>query len=123
MLLAAVLASLIYRLESGMQPAAGLATGCWLCCARCSISSSCVNQTRRDLPSGACGRWCLEKFIPGFATVAPPVAGALGMAPSSFFMASALGAGLWAGMALLAGYAFQAEIDSALADDDSATWR
>jgi rhodanese-related sulfurtransferase len=36
------------------------------------------------------------------------------MAPSSFFMASAVGAGLWAGMALLAGYAFQAQIEGTL---------
>jgi rhodanese-related sulfurtransferase len=54
------------------------------------------------------------KFIPGFSTVAPPVAGALGMPRSSFFMASAVGAALWASLALLAGYAFQLQIDVAL---------
>jgi rhodanese-related sulfurtransferase len=54
------------------------------------------------------------KFIPGFSTVAPPVAGALGMPRASFMLASAIGAGLWAGVALIAGFALQAQIETAL---------
>lgn len=77
--------------------------------------SSCVNQTEARFSQWGVWSLVLGKFIPGFATVAPPVAGALGMAPASFFMASAVGAGLWAGLALLAGYAFQAQIESVLA--------
>lgn len=36
------------------------------------------------------------------------------MPRAPFFLASAIGAGLWAGLALAAGYAFQAQIDSIL---------
>jgi membrane protein DedA with SNARE-associated domain/rhodanese-related sulfurtransferase len=77
--------------------------------------SSCVNQTEARFTKWGVWSLVFGKFIPGFATVAPPVAGALGMAPSSFFMASAVGASLWAGLALIAGYAFQAQIGGALA--------
>lgn len=76
--------------------------------------SSCVNQTEARFTQWGVWSLVFGKFIPGFATVAPPVAGALGMAPASFFMASAVGAGLWAGLALMAGYAFQAQIEGLL---------
>ena len=115
MLLAAVLASL---LADWVWYQAGRKFGYRVLALLCKMSinpSSCVSQT--EVRFTKWGVWSLVfgKFIPGFATVAPPVAGALGMAPSSFFMASAVGAGLWAGLALLAGYAFQAQIDGALA--------
>eukprot|EP01038_Epipyxis_sp_PR26KG_P018814 gene18814-26630_t len=44
------------------------------------------------------GPWSLvvAKFIPGFSTVAPPIAGAVKMSILSFTLASALGAFLWA---------------------------
>jgi membrane protein DedA with SNARE-associated domain/rhodanese-related sulfurtransferase len=79
----------------------------------CKLSinpSSCVNQTEARF--GRWGVWSLVvgKFIPGFSTVAPPVAGALGMPLMPFLIASAVGAALWAGLALLAGYAFAVQI-------------
>lgn len=77
--------------------------------------SSCVNQTEARFTKWGVWSLVLGKFIPGFSTVAPPVAGALGMAPSSFFIASAIGAGLWAGVALCAGFLFKAQIDEILA--------
>jgi len=114
MLLAAVLASLV---ADWVWYAAGRRFGYRVLALLCKMSinpSSCVNQTEARFAKWGVWSLVFGKFIPGFATVAPPVAGALGMAPSSFFMASAVGAGLWAGMALLAGYAFQAQIDGAL---------
>jgi membrane protein DedA with SNARE-associated domain len=114
MLLAAVLASLV---ADWVWYAAGRRFGYRVLALLCKMSinpSSCVNQTEARFAKWGVWSLVFGKFIPGFATVAPPVAGALGMAPSSFFMASAMGAGLWAGMALLAGYAFQAQIDGAL---------
>lgn len=103
MLLAAVLASLV---ADWVWYAAGRRFGYRVLALLCKMSinpSSCVNQTEARFTKWGVWSLVFGKFIPGFATVAPPVAGALGMAPSSFFMASALGAGLWAGMALLAG--------------------
>lgn len=73
--------------------------------------SSCVNQTEARFTKWGVWSLVLGKFIPGFSTVAPPVAGALGMPRSSFFIASAIGAGLWAGLALCAGFLFKAQID------------
>lgn len=115
MLLAAVLASL---LADWVWYAAGRKFGYRVLTLLCKMSinpSSCVNQTEARFTKWGVWSLVFGKFIPGFATVAPPVAGALGMPRSSFFMASAAGAGLWAGLALMAGYAFQAQIDGALA--------
>ena len=115
MLLAAVLASL---LADWVWYQAGRKFGYRVLSLLCKMSinpSSCVNQTEARFAKWGVWSLVFGKFIPGFSTVAPPVAGALGMPGSSFFMASAVGAGLWAGLALVAGYAFQAQIDGALA--------
>ncbi|MFZ6773002.1 VTT domain-containing protein [Undibacterium sp. SXout7W] len=76
---------------------------------------SCVNQTEARFLQWGVWSLIFGKFIPGFSTVAPPVAGAMGMPRAAFLFASAAGAGLWAGLALLAGYALQAQFDAALA--------
>jgi len=83
----------------------------------CKVSLSpdtCVRQTE-----GIFERWgfysvVLSKFVPGFATVAPPIAGALKMPIGAFTLASLASAGLWAGAAMLAGFVFSREIDLAL---------
>lgn len=46
----------------------------------------------------------VAKFIPGFSTVAPPIAGALRMKQTGFLLAAGAGAALWAGSALAAGW-------------------
>lgn len=115
MLVAAVLASL---LADWIWYQVGRKFGYRVLSLLCKLSinpSSCVNQTEARFTKWGVWSLVFGKFIPGFATVAPPVAGALGMPRASFFMASAVGAGLWAGLALLAGYAFQAQIDASLA--------
>jgi membrane protein DedA with SNARE-associated domain/rhodanese-related sulfurtransferase len=84
----------------------------------CRISLSpdtCVRQTE-----GIFERWgfyslVLSKFIPGFSTVGPPMAGALRMSVTRFLAASAASAGLWAGAALVAGWIFAAQVDYVLA--------
>ena len=53
----------------------------------------------------------LAKFVPGFATVAPPLAGAMRISCPSFLGYSAIGAALWAGAAALAGRLFYRQID------------
>jgi membrane protein DedA with SNARE-associated domain/rhodanese-related sulfurtransferase len=114
-LLAAVIGSL---LADWIWYQAGRVFGYRVLSLLCKMSinpSSCVNQTEARFTKWGVWSLVLGKFIPGFSTVAPPVAGALGMPPSSFFIASAIGAGLWAGVALCAGFLFKAQIDNILA--------
>jgi membrane protein DedA with SNARE-associated domain/rhodanese-related sulfurtransferase len=84
----------------------------------CRISLSpdtCVRQTE-----GIFERWgffsvVVSKFVPGFSTVAPPIAGALRMRLPAFVAASTASAALWAGAAMIAGALFARQIDFALA--------
>lgn len=84
----------------------------------CRVSLSpdtCVRQTE-----GIFERWgflsvVFSKFVPGFATVAPPVAGALRMGTGAFVAASIGSAVLWVGAAMAVGAMFARQIDVALA--------
>ena len=84
----------------------------------CRISLSpdtCVRQTE-----GIFERWgffsvVISKFVPGFATVAPPIAGALKMRIVPFVAASTASAALWVGAAMIAGALFARQIEVALA--------
>jgi membrane protein DedA with SNARE-associated domain len=109
MLLAAVLASL---LADWVWYAAGRRFGYRVLALLCKMSinpSSCVNQTEaRFAKWGVWSRvWQVHTWLCH--------GGATGVPWQRRFLSSAVGAGLWAGMALLAGYAFQAQIDGALA--------
>lgn len=84
----------------------------------CKLSinpESCVSQTESRFR--VWGPWSLvvAKFIPGFSTVAPPIAGAVNMSIVSFTLASAAGAFLWAMAALLAGWLFQDQVNAMFA--------
>jgi membrane protein DedA with SNARE-associated domain/rhodanese-related sulfurtransferase len=81
----------------------------------CKLSinpESCVSQTESRFRLW--GPWSLvvAKFIPGFSTVAPPIAGAVKMSLISFTIASAAGAFLWAMAALLTGWLFQDQVNA-----------
>jgi membrane protein DedA with SNARE-associated domain/rhodanese-related sulfurtransferase len=84
----------------------------------CRVSLSpdtCVRQTE-----GIFERWgfysvVVSKFVPGFSTVAPPIAGALRMRVGAFALASTASAALWAGVAMLAGALFAPQIDLLIA--------
>jgi membrane protein DedA with SNARE-associated domain/rhodanese-related sulfurtransferase len=83
----------------------------------CRISLSpdtCVRETE-----GIFERWgfyslIVSKFVPGFSTVGPPIAGALRMSVWRFTAAAAASAFLWAGAALAAGWIFSAQVDFVL---------
>jgi membrane protein DedA with SNARE-associated domain len=79
---------------------------------RVSISpDSCVRQTEdRFLRWGAVSL-VFAKFVPGFATVAPPLAGALRVKLIPFLGYSAISAALWAGIAAGLGMIFARQID------------
>ena len=84
----------------------------------CRISLSpdtCVRQTE-----GIFERWgffsvVVSKFVPGFSTVAPPIAGALKMPAGAFVAASTASAALWVGVAMTVGALFARQIDIVLA--------
>jgi membrane protein DedA with SNARE-associated domain/rhodanese-related sulfurtransferase len=73
----------------------------------CTLSinpASCVSTTEARFVRWGVSSLLVAKFIPGFSTVAPPIAGALRMAQGGFLLASAAGAALWAGVALGVGW-------------------
>lgn len=87
----------------------------------CKLSinpSSCVSQTEARFVRWGLASLVVAKFIPGFSTVAPPIAGALRMRQGGFLLASGAGAGLWAGLALGVGWLLQDAVQSAIATLD-----
>jgi membrane protein DedA with SNARE-associated domain/rhodanese-related sulfurtransferase len=79
----------------------------------CQISlspDSCVRQSEVHFQRWGVATLVIAKFIPGLATIAPPVAGVLGLRRSSFLIFSAAGAALWAGAWLVVGAVFNRQI-------------
>lgn len=73
----------------------------------CKLSinpASCVSLTETRFLRWGVWSLVLAKFIPGFSTVAPPIAGALRMTQTGFLLAAGAGAALWAGIALGTGW-------------------
>ena len=114
MLAAAVLASV---LADGAWYLAGRAFGYRVLSGLCKLSinpGSCVSQTEGRFVRW--GAWSLvaAKFVLGFSTVAPPIAGSLRMTPARFIAAAGAGAALWAGAAIFTGWWLRAEVKIAL---------
>ncbi len=83
----------------------------------CGISlspDSCVRQTETAFERWGLPSLLLAKFIPGFSTVAPPMAGATGARFSSFLLYDTAGAVIWAGAGVAVGMIFHRAIDRAL---------
>jgi membrane protein DedA with SNARE-associated domain len=79
---------------------------------RISLSpDSCVRQTESVFERWGMPSLLVAKFIPGFSTVAPPMAGAMGASPSSFLLYDGGGAVLWVGVGLAGGMIFHRVID------------
>jgi len=84
----------------------------------CKLSinpSSCVSQTEARFIRWGVSSLLVAKFIPGFSTVAPPIAGALRMSLPGFLLAAGVGAGLWAGLAIGAGWLLKDTVQSVVA--------
>ncbi|HEX6736475.1 MAG TPA: VTT domain-containing protein, partial [Azonexus sp.] len=114
-LLAAALASV---LADWLWYLAGRAFGYRVLAGLCRLSinpGSCVSQTEARFVRWGIGSLVIAKFIPGFSTVAPPIAGALRMGLPGFVLAAATGAALWAGLALGAGWLLRDEVQAAIA--------
>jgi len=84
----------------------------------CRISlepDSCVRRTENLFLRRGWGALLIAKFFPGLSTLAPPLAGIVGIARHRFLLLDAAGALLWAGAWLALGYAFRDVLDAAVA--------
>lgn len=82
---------------------------------RISLSpDSCVRQTESFFDEWGLRALTFAKFIPGFSTVAPPLAGASGAGLGSFLLFDAIGSAVWAGSGIATGMLFYRVIDRAL---------
>ena len=114
-LAAAILASLA---ADTAWYAAGVRYGRPVLSTLCRISlspDSCVRQSEDRLVRW--GPWALVigKFVPGLSTVAPPVAGLVGLRPRTFALASTAAAALYFGLWLALGVVFHDQVNEILA--------
>lgn len=113
-LAAAVLASVLADL---LWYALGRRFGYRVLAGLCKLSinpASCVSQTEARFIRWGLSSLVVAKFVPGFSTVAPPIAGALRMSLGGFMAAAAAGAALWAGLALGAGWVLRGTVQAAI---------
>jgi membrane protein DedA with SNARE-associated domain/rhodanese-related sulfurtransferase len=83
---------------------------------RISLSpDSCVNQTEDNFRRFGPNSLVVAKFIPGFNTIAPPLAGAMGTSALRFLALSLAGALLWSGAGIGLGAYFHASVEQVLA--------
>jgi membrane protein DedA with SNARE-associated domain/rhodanese-related sulfurtransferase len=83
----------------------------------CRISlepDSCVNQTQSQFDRWGVNSLVIAKFVPGWSTIAPPLAGALRIGWWRFILLSTLAAMLWVGAGLLGGMIFKSQVERLL---------
>ncbi|HEX3912916.1 MAG TPA: DedA family protein/thiosulfate sulfurtransferase GlpE [Steroidobacteraceae bacterium] len=83
----------------------------------CRISlepDSCVSQTQGQFERWGVNSLVIAKFVPGLATIAPPLAGAMRIGWPRFVWLSLVAAALWVGAGLTAGMVFTAQIERLL---------
>lgn len=91
----------------------------------CKISlspDSCVRETESRFEKWGLKSLLIAKFIPGFSTVAPPLAGAAKRSTAAFLMYDGIGALIWAGTAVAFGRAFHTAIGNALDRLENLGW-
>jgi membrane protein DedA with SNARE-associated domain len=82
----------------------------WLC--RISLErDSCVRRTSRAFGTYGAYSLIFAKFVPGYSTVAPPLAGIVGMPVLKFTLFSGLGGVLWAGAFVVVGWIFSSQLE------------
>ena len=78
---------------------------------RVSISpDSCVRKNELGFARRGGATLVIGKFVPGLGTIAPPLAGALGMGARSFTLFSVAGSALWAALGIASGVLFHEQI-------------
>ena len=82
---------------------------------RISISpDSCVSQTQSIFTQWGLASLLVSKFIPGFSTMAPPLAGAFKQRLTSFLLYDTLGSLIWCGSAIALGVVFHDAVEDVL---------
>jgi membrane protein DedA with SNARE-associated domain len=92
----------------------GLRRGSRVLSLLCRISldpDSCVRRTKGIFARYGARSLLVAKFIPGMATLAPPLAGILRMRLFRFLILDGLGAFIWVGVFILLGYQFGRELE------------
>lgn len=83
---------------------------------RISLSpDSCVRDTEARFERWGLKSLLFAKFVPGFSTVAPPLAGAAKRKTAAFLLYDGIGALLWAGVAVAVGRLFHRQIGKIIA--------
>ena len=121
-LIAAVIASLI---ADFVWYALGRRYGYRILKTLCRISlspDSCVRDTEARFERWGLKSLLIAKFIPGFSTVAPPLAGAARASWAAFLVYDGIGALIWAGAAVAAGRVFHRAIDRVLLALENLGW-
>jgi membrane protein DedA with SNARE-associated domain len=75
---------------------------------------SCVRQTETNFERWGAPSLMLAKYVPGFSTAAPPLAGAMRFGLPAFLGYSAVAALLWAGLPIALGIVFHTEVERVL---------
>ncbi len=84
----------------------------------CRVSiepDSCVKQTETIFERWGAPSLMLAKYIPGFSTIAPPLAGTMRIGFPVFLVYSTVAALLWSGLPIALGAIFSTEVERALA--------
>jgi membrane protein DedA with SNARE-associated domain len=90
---------------------------------RISLSpDSCVRDTEANFERWGLKSLIVAKFIPGFSTVAPPLAGATRAGTLPFLAFDTFGALLWAGASVAAGRTFHTAIERILRALENLGW-
>jgi membrane protein DedA with SNARE-associated domain len=85
----------------------------WLC--RISLEpDSCVRRTERVFGAHGARVLLVVKFVPGLSTIAPPLAGVVGIPFAQFVLYSALGGLIWAGAFMSVGWVFSSQLELAV---------
>jgi membrane protein DedA with SNARE-associated domain len=72
---------------------------------------SCVRSTENLFHQYGARSLLVAKFVPGFSTVAPPLAGIIGMSAMTFLLYDAVGALIWSGASAGVGALFSPQLE------------
>lgn len=85
----------------------------WLC--RISLEpTSCVRRTEDFFARHGVHSLVVAKFVPGLSTIAPPLAGIVGLRVPQYLLYNGLGTILWVGSGIGLGYVFSDQLEQAL---------
>ena len=85
----------------------------WLC--RISLEpTSCVRRTEDFFARHGVRALIVAKFVPGLSTIAPPLAGIVGLSVLQYLLFNGVGTLLWVGTGIGLGIAFSDQLDEAL---------